>query len=371
MRVRSHRVLAVALGGLLVMVAACGSDSDDTSSSEPEASTAAETTVRSSAATTAQATTTPPPDETVADTSDSGETVEVSDVLGTREVPVTDDGLFALDEYTGLTLLALGAPADEVNAFLGDGAAVAVLENAGVTVSQIGRAEPSVEAIAATRPEMIVGVGHPNSVNVADLLLEISPVVLTDFQRSWDEQMRVLAAATGTEGRAQELIDVIDAKAEQTAEAVRAAGMEGMTISIIVDYGGGQIVAFGPDTLAGTLVEQVGLVRPDAEGAEASAAQDASRGPFILVAEETLADHDADIVVGPVGTFAPASINENSLRDAGGEAVAAIPDADVWNANTPLAAYWILTDLERIVSGAADDTLTLDEVVTVWEELTR
>ncbi|MEM9564417.1 MAG: ABC transporter substrate-binding protein [Actinomycetota bacterium] len=296
--------------------------------------------------------------------------VEVTDVLGTQVVPVTDEGLFALDEYTGLTLLALGTPADNVNAFLGDDAAVAVMENAGVTVSQIGPAAPSVEAIAAAQPEMIIGVGHPNSVNVAELLAEVSPVVLTDFHQSWDEQMRLLASVTGTEGRAQQLIDIIDDKIEQTADAVEGAGLDGATISIIVDYGA-QIVASGPDTLAGTLVERVGLTRPDTEGAEASATQDASLGPFIVVSEETLGAHDANIVLGPVGKFAPASINDNVLRNTAGGAIAATPDADVWNANTPLAAYWILTDIERIVSGAPDRTLTATEVVAVWEELTQ
>ncbi|MEM9517253.1 MAG: ABC transporter substrate-binding protein [Actinomycetota bacterium] len=384
-RTEPRGLLALALSALAI-TAACGSDSDDTPSADSTASVG-ETTERAASATTAApapsttagtvaettaspATTTSSATDTAADASEAGRMVDVTDVLGTQEISITDDGLFALDEYTGLTLVALGAPPENANAFLGDDAAVAIMENAGVTVSQIGRAEPSIEAIANARPDLIVGTGHPNSINVADLLGEVSPVVLTDFQQPWDEQMRVLATVTGTGARAQQLVDLIDAKIEQTAESVRSAGVEGSTISIIVDYGV-QTVAFGPDTLAGTLVEQVGLTRPASEGTAASAAQDASLGPFIAVSDETLVDHDADIVIGPVGKFAPASINDNILRNSGGDAIAAAPDADVWNANTPLAAYWILTDIERIVSGSADDTLIPDDVAAVWEELTQ
>ncbi|MDR5753407.1 MULTISPECIES: iron-siderophore ABC transporter substrate-binding protein [unclassified Caballeronia] len=117
-------------------------------------------------------------------------------------------------------------------------------------VQEVGtRQEPSLEAIAATRPDLIVGVGYRHA-PIFDALDRIAPTVLFQFspdvgkgdpaatQLDWTRTIfRTMACLTGRETAARAVEAKLDAGLARDAERLAAAGRKGAQFALLQELG--------------------------------------------------------------------------------------------------------------------------------------
>ncbi|MEM9520066.1 MAG: ABC transporter substrate-binding protein [Actinomycetota bacterium] len=365
---RSRRGLA-ALAALSLFVAACGDDEETSTASDSASASASESESASASASASEMAEEDTSDSASAsemseeDTSDSAsasetaETVVVADVMGDVEVPVTSEGVYALDEFAGVALLTLGVSPVQVDAFFQDPLLGPVIESEGVTLEGAG----SIESIAATQPQLILGIGHPLHMESRDQHLGIAPVATPDFTTSWAEQTAIFGAATGTTDRADALVAVVEGRIADLAGRIEAEGLAGSTISIIQQFGP-EYYAYGPTTLVGDLSAQLGFARSEIQ----SGAGDFG---FIQVSEELLgAETDAAVVVDiDSGEDDGVSIFDSPVVDTTN--ASAVGQASyAWTGNHALAAWVILDDMESIIFGDGSTT-QISDIISSWEAL--
>lgn len=284
--------------------------------------------------------------------------VTVRDVSGEVTVPVTDTGIYAMDEWSALQLLSVGVKVDAAVSFFTDPTAIAVLKAEGVEVLE----QPSVEAVLGRRPSLVVGIGHPNHIEQRPTIEPVVPMVLPDYTISWEEQLTTLARVVGREDRAAAVIARMQQRLDDLRADVTGAGLTGRTVSIMEAYPDGTFFAFGPTSPPGQLVESLGLARPPTQ-----------TGPgdfgFIAISPERLPEQRGDYLVALKGAFTEGvSVLDQPLAPTDGARVAEV-DAGAWNANTPLGAWWVLGDLRAVLLDEGEVTAT-DDAVPIWNDLT-
>jgi iron complex transport system substrate-binding protein len=287
-------------------------------------------------------------------------TVTVVDAAGPVRVPQTADRIWALDEYAALQLLVLGVAPIGVGELRRDDAARAILAGAGIPL-----VKPSApELVAAALPAVIVGTESPDNQALRPLLERIAPVVLPDFATTWEDQLGVLAAATGRSAEAVAVTARVKRAVDDLAARVAGTGLAGRRVSLLSGCGAGTFCAYDASTLAGTILTELGFSRPPAQ---VDADPDDSGVTFL--SEEQLPAHGGDIVISYVGSVsAGASILGHPLLDTEGSRTADV-DFGVWYTSTPLSAWWIVRDLESILLGDGATATTAD-APRLWGELT-
>ncbi|WP_175004707.1 ABC transporter substrate-binding protein [Burkholderia lata] len=117
-------------------------------------------------------------------------------------------------------------------------------------VTDIGsRQEPGLEAIAAVKPDLIIGVGFRHA-PIFDALDRIAPTILFQFspnvsdggvpvtQLDWMRQIfRTIGVVTGRDARAQAVDAQLDAGIARNAARLAAAGRKGERIALLQDLG--------------------------------------------------------------------------------------------------------------------------------------
>lgn len=117
-------------------------------------------------------------------------------------------------------------------------------------VTDIGsRQEPGLEAIAAVKPDLIIGVGFRHA-PIFDALDRIAPTILFQFspnvsdggvpvtQLDWMRQIfRTIGAVTGRDARAQAVDAQLDAGIARNAARLAAAGRKGERVALLQDLG--------------------------------------------------------------------------------------------------------------------------------------
>ncbi|MEM9515367.1 MAG: ABC transporter substrate-binding protein [Actinomycetota bacterium] len=343
---RPHRSVAVA-ALLAVFVAACGdSDSPDQDAATPVSADAPDTTV------TASTTDAPVP----SGAEQAANQITVVDAVDEVSLTPTDTGIYALDESAGVGLLTLGVEPVAIARFYQDVAVAPVLELTGSNTVEPG----GVEAVAATEPELIIGVGHPSHIEARPELEGVTTVVTPDGASSWADQLRVYGAATGRTERAEAVIAAVEARIETLRSDLKSAGAAGGEASIIQTFGT-DYYTYGPDTLAGELLQALGFTRSEIQS-------DPDGMRFIQVSPELLGQEtDADVVFAPAGSDSDGlSVFDNPAVNVGDTPAGVV--LEVWFQPHALAAWVILDDIEAVLLGDGQTT-TLDDVPQVWEEL--
>ena len=257
-------------------------------------------------------------------------------------MPVGDQDIYALDEFMGVLLLTLGVEPATTAAFFQDTLLQPVLD-ANSTLAEAG----SVEAVAATQPELILGIGHPNLIELHDEYTGIAPVVLPDFTATWQDQTRLIAQVVDKEAEGEAAIAAVEQRVAELAAEVEAAGLAGQEISIIQNFGG-DYFAYGPTTISGSIVADLGFVRSEAQST-------ADNFGFIPIAAELVpGETDVPVVVGvlaDMGDFFVSAFDDGLILtddkitgDVGG----------AWATNTALGAWIVLDDLEALLFDRGD-----------------
>ncbi|MEM7276321.1 MAG: ABC transporter substrate-binding protein [Actinomycetota bacterium] len=293
------------------------------------------------------------------DDGEEAEAVEITltDVTGEVTLPVTDSGVYALDEFAGIALLTLDVQPAVVEAFFQDMTLGPIIESEGVTLAAAGGLEP----IAAAEPELILGIGHPNLTELKEQHVGIAPVAYPDFTLPWTDQTEQFAAAVGRSDRGEAVVAVIEERLEEVKAKVAEAGLDGARASLIQPFGN-EYYAYGPTTLAGTVLADLGFTRSEIQ----SGAGDFG---FIQVSEELLGDEtDAELVISlsaDDGAFG--SLFNSPVVNPGDDAFTG-DVGDAWVSNTALSAWIILNDIEAIIV-TGEDPATSADVLDQWSSL--
>lgn len=353
----------VLVAGLLVVSAtACGSDDADTTDDTTAADSSADaTTVEPEAEAEAE---NAAPETTVAATDDEmptttagsadGETRTVETMAGAVEIPVDPERITALDEYVGMSMLALGITPTVVYGSFGSEVGQRMLADAGAEIRQVENAFAglSLEDIAATNPDVIVFSAEAAFEATYQQYAAIAPSIVLRYTEPWRD---VIAAAGTVFDREPEAAQVISVLEGQLADLSAKVADQPTEISILADTYGMLFAASMESPLA-RLMEEVGINRPDAQ---TNGTPDSAFTSAIMISPEVITDHDADVVVVLSGVYYNAQTLLDMPTFQGLPAVqdgrSVVADGDLWFGTFPFAIYWLVTDLNNLVAGQGQD----------------
>lgn len=290
-----------------------------------------------------------------------GEEVTLAGAYGEVSVPVTEDGILALDPTAATELLAIGVtPAHSARySYEGDAAYEArhrLLRERGVEL-----VEPdNLELIAQARPALIVGTQSPSSDELIGDLTKIAPVLITGAAAPWEEGLALLGRATGHREQADALVRRIDSEIAATRSDVDAAGLSGKTVSMMSACGAAMFCVYSGDRAAGTVLADLGFTRPRSHGQSATGIEYG----FTSISEERLGDLVAPIVFvlsGSVQYGAPSPVT-NPLFDVRDSTYGEV-DFAAWYGDSALDVPWLLHDIRAVLLG--DGTVIRDTPTAV------
>lgn len=265
----------------------------------------------------------------------------VEHARGATPVPADPQRIVVLEPVQLDTAVALGvvpvgaallSQATGVPAYLG--AEAADVEFVGTVT------EPSLEAVAALSPDLILGTESRHAA-LYDQLSTIAPTVYMASQADpWQDNVALVARALGAEAEAQGLVDRYR---ERCAEVARTHGTAGRTAQLIRPRDG-VLTLYGPTSFAGSTLECAGFSTPPRDW-EGSISVDLS--PELVLearADEvfvTAADPDAADAVPPAVTAVGAEAFPRLH----------VVDQSFWITGVgPLGGMAVLEDIERVLS---------------------
>ena len=239
--------------------------------------------------------------------------------LGTTEVPLAPTRVVALDRRAALPhLLALGVTpvaALTYESIIGTPFPPVVAEQArNVAVLPVaGNADdPNLEAVAALRPDLVIGwTGGIEEKYAA--LSAIAPTVAVDVDfTDAAVSLRAIAAALGREAEADAVISGFDERRAARLAEIGAIG----DVSVVLSIGGQQFRIYQPtgSSVARWLAEAGGRIVPDL----ASAVGEPYGDELVLISPENLGQVTGETIVvmhntGPAGEAALAELEGSPL----------------------------------------------------------
>ncbi|MEM7286071.1 MAG: ABC transporter substrate-binding protein [Actinomycetota bacterium] len=372
------RLLAVTVAMALI-VAACGDDDDaeansgsataaSSSASEPaepaaEAEPAEEAEDAEPTPTSVPDPEEPEPASTEDEQPAASATIAVDTQWGVVEVPAEAQSVVAVDEYSALSLLSVGVtPRAAVKTFQ---AAIpgSIIDETGIETIDGAFGEYNYEIIAGWQPDLIVMVGGPETEPVWPLMSEIAPTVVLPFPAPWEDVLELTGQLTGREGVAAALAAGIT---EQVTEIAAAHGDAAPTLGVLANGPAFGVLTLGQGGPISAIIQDAGFSRPAPE------LEPATFGQSIIISEELLPEHDADVVVvlGGNEQFFSAELLTSLPTYA---SLAAVQDGratevsgDVWTAFDAFSIYWVVQDLAAIQAGSLDEVITADDASEVW-----
>ncbi|MBV7293706.1 ABC transporter substrate-binding protein [Corynebacterium sp. TAE3-ERU16] len=228
-----------------------------------------------------------------------GRQISIVHALGTTKLDAPARTVVALDDPWADAVLMLHGTlvgytetythGTELGAYLGD-----LPEKFGAGAAIVGTPrEPDFDAIAALKPDLIVGAAETSGEHY-QRLSEIAPTVLSEgAPTTWKSRYLVLGKALGAEGEASAMLGRYEEEARRIGGEINA-GASDPTISVL-RFQNGPTRIYAAGSFPGTVLTDAGLARPKSQRGN----QD-----FIKVTAEQVADVDADrifITTSPLG----------------------------------------------------------------------
>jgi iron complex transport system substrate-binding protein len=268
----------------------------------------------------------------------------ISHAMGSATVPTAPSRVVVLDTQELDVALSLGVvPVGAVRTSV-DSELPKFLDGkvpAG-SISMVGTIEePSLEAIAALKPDVILSskVRHEA---LYSKLAQIAPTVFAEKTGdAWKQNFILFGDALGKKAEAEQRLADYEARAKSLGGKIGAADM---SLSL-VRFLPGEIRLYGPKSFSGTILADVGFQRP----AVVNSTQDIA----VNISPEQIAKSNADVVF--TTTYGPAEDTDKAKTDklwAGLGAVKAgkafeVSDDSWMLAIGPTGADLILADLEK------------------------
>ena len=200
--------------------------------------------------------------------------------------------------------------------------------------------EPDLEAIAALKPDLILGTESRHSA-LYDQLSAIAPTVFIATQADpWRENASLIGEALGREDEVQKAVDAVDARCGEIADAY---DLDGKTAQMIRPRDETTLNLYGPVSFAGSLLECVGYTIPDHDWADGLQAD---------ISPENIASATADAVfVTTADVFDRSTIPAAMTQNATAFPVVTLVDASTWVAGVgPKGALSVLDDIETFLA---------------------
>ncbi|MFC6041254.1 ABC transporter substrate-binding protein [Paenisporosarcina macmurdoensis] len=256
-----------------------------------------------------------------------------------RIVVLTNEGVEAV--------LAMGiTPVGAVEAFTGDTWYDHTADQLKDTKAVGTESEPSLEAIAALKPDLIIG-NKMRQEKVYDQLSKIAPTVFAETLRGdWQENFKLYSKAINKEEVGQEKLDAYNNRIEELKTSLGDKTQQKVSM---VRFMAGDVRIYHKDSFSGVILEQLGFARP----ADQDLPDFAEKG----VTKERIPAMDGDILfyfTYETGDKEASKLEEEWINDplfqnlevAKAEKVFKVDDT-IWNtAGGYLAAELMLDDLE-------------------------
>lgn len=256
-----------------------------------------------------------------------------------RIVVLTNEGVEAV--------LAMGiTPVGAVEAFTGDTWYKHTADQLKDTKSVGTESEPSLESIAALKPDLIIG-NKMRQEKVYDQLSKIAPTVFAETLRGdWQENFKLYSKAINKEDVGQEKLDAYNKRIEDLKATLGDKTQQKVSM---VRFMAGDVRIYHKDSFSGVILEQLGFARP----AEQDLPDFAEKG----VTKERIPAMDGDILfyfTYETGDKEATKLEEEWINDplfqnlevAKAKKVFKVDDT-IWNtAGGYLAADLMLDDLE-------------------------
>ncbi len=267
-------------------------------------------------------------------------TRSVEHARGTAEVPELPQRVVVLEPVQLDTAVALGvmpvgaavlSDAAGIPAYLGEEAAG--IESVGTVM------EPSIEAIAALEPDLIIGTESRHAA-LFDRLETIAPTVYMATQTDpWQQNVALVAEALGDPAGAERLLADYEARCAEIAEEFDTAG----STAQLVRPRDGILTLYGPASFAGSTLECAGFTTPDRAWEDIS----------LDVSPENVLDASADLVlVTTTDVDDPATMPRAIADNAAAFPELHLVDQSFWITGVgPLGGMTVLDDLERLLAG--------------------
>lgn len=209
--------------------------------------------------------------ETVTEEAVEQQPITIQGTNGEVTLPAPAKKVVVLEWTYAENLLALGVqPAGMADIEL-YGDYVNIEPQLDATVVDVGgRQEPSLEAIAALEPDLIIGVSFRHEAMLADLE-SIAPTVIfnpypADESINLYEEMETtfneMAKAVGKEAEAEQVLADLDVKYEEAKAEIEAANLATKDVILTLAYTGAsapEIRVFTPNSMASIILEKAGL----------------------------------------------------------------------------------------------------------------
>lgn len=269
-------------------------------------------------------------------TDDAGDVHEVTHARGTTEVPSEVERVVTLEPLELDTAVAVGITPG--------GAAVA--SNVASTPSYLGVdgveavgtvPEPDLEAIAALKPDLILGTEARHSA-LYEQLSAIAPTVFIETQADpWRDNALLIGEALNKEDEVADLLADVD---QRCADLSDQYDVDGQTVQLIRPRDETTLSLYGPISFAGSLLECVGYTIPEQDWADGLQADISPENILDATADEvfvTTADVDDQSTI-------PAAVTQNASAFPS----VTLVDTSYWVAGVgPKGAHAVLDDIEK------------------------
>jgi iron complex transport system substrate-binding protein len=272
----------------------------------------------------------------------------VEHAMDTTEIKGTPKRVVILTNEGTEALLALGIkPVGAVKSWTGDPWYDHIKDQM-KGVKELGtEAEPSLEAIAALKPDLIIG-NKLRHEKIYEQLSKIAPTVFSETLRgNWKDNFMLYAKAVNKEEKGKKVIAEYDKRIEELK--TKLGDKLKMKVSI-VRFMAGDVRIYHKDSFSGVILDQLGFARPESQNVN----DFAETG----VTKERIPAMDGDILFyftyetgdGEANKLEKEWINDplfKSLNVAKQGKVYKVSDT-IWNtAGGVLAAHLMLDDIEK------------------------
>ncbi|PRI10371.1 ABC transporter substrate-binding protein [Leucobacter massiliensis] len=269
----------------------------------------------------------------------SAGTHPVEHARGTTEVPDAPQRVVVLEPVELDTAVSLGVT--PVGAAVASNVA-GIPEYLGVAgVEPVGTVpEPDLEAIAALKPDLILGTESRHS-KLYEQLGAIAPTVFMATQADpWQENVLLIGEALGQPEEAQRLVDGFAERCEKIAGEFEVSGK---TANLIRPRDETTLSLYGPVSFGGGALECVGLTIPEQQWEDGLQAD---------LSPENILDAKADYVfVTTADVDDPSTVPAAITRNAADFPSLTLVDTSYWVSGVgPKGGELVLDDLERFLA---------------------
>lgn len=272
----------------------------------------------------------------------------VDHAMGSTTIKGTPEKVVILTNEGTEALLALGVtPVGAVKSWTGDPWYPHIAEQMeGVT--EVGtESEPNLEAIAALKPDLIIG-NKMRQEAVYEQLSAIAPTVFAETLRGdWKENFQLYAKAVNKEDKGQEVLAAYNTRIAEFKE--KAGDKLNQKVSMI-RFMGGEVRIYQKDTFSGVILEEIGFARPESQDVD----EFALRG----VTKEMIPQMEGDILfyfTYETGNGEASKLEQEWLNDPLFQKLQVVQkgnihkvDDAIWNtAGGVIAANLMIDDLEK------------------------